>query len=154
MNSHGSTVSNSYSRGTVSGNRYVGGLVGMNSHGSTISDSYSMSTVSGTSDYVGGLVGENFEFSTVSNSYSTGKVTRKSGSGNTYFGGFCGSNNSTIKYCYSTGKVLDESNSTAFRDKGFVGADNNGDYTDNFFDSQVSNQSSSDGATVGQWILI
>jgi hypothetical protein len=52
-----STVNQCYSKGAVSGNWYIGGLVGDNSSGVVI-QSYSTGMVSGT-DYVGGLVGEN-----------------------------------------------------------------------------------------------
>jgi len=81
-----STVSNSYSMGSVTGRLgggHVGGLVGRNG-GDTVSDSYSSSSVTG--DYiVGGLVGWNG--ATVSNSYSTGNV-----SGDEYVGGLVGLN--------------------------------------------------------------
>jgi len=100
-----STVSNSYSTGSVSGSAYVGGLVGQNQSSSTVSNSYSTGSVSG-STYVGGLVGNSISNSTVSNSYSTGSVTRSSGT-NTGFGGFCGYNeSSTIEHCYSIGDVF------------------------------------------------
>jgi len=80
----GSTVSNSYATGDVSGNNYVGGLVGFNSVGSKVSNSYATGTVSGDSR-VGGLVGYNLHFSTVSNSYATGTV-----SGSDHVGGLVG----------------------------------------------------------------
>ncbi len=176
QNYRSSTVRNSYSTGEVSGVGYVGGLVGVN-YSSTISNSYSTCEVSGTGDYVGGLVGynkwgstvhnsystgavsggnavgglvgENLDNSTISDSYSKGNVTRKSGS-ETNFGGFCGYNeSSTIEYCYSTGKVLDESNNN-LTGKGFVGYDDGGDYTDNFFDSDVSEQNSTAGDATGK----
>ncbi|MBS3768278.1 MAG: T9SS type A sorting domain-containing protein, partial [Candidatus Cloacimonetes bacterium] len=122
----------------ITGNSYVGGLVGYN-FSSAVSNSYSTGSVSGSNN-VGGLVGYN-ESSTVSNSYSLGDVTRSSGS-DTNFGGFCGYNfgsSSTIEYCYSTGDV----NCGSATDKGFVGSENNTDtYTANFFDSESSNQSS------------
>jgi len=93
-----STISNSYSTGSVSGDHYVGGLVGLNSGSSTINNSYSTSSVSGNFD-VGGLVGLNSEY--VSNSSSTGSV-----SGNTNVGGLVGrNNNSTISNSYSSGFV-------------------------------------------------
>jgi len=77
------TVSDCYFTGNVTGEWYVGGLVGRNG-GDTVSDSYSSSSVTG--DYiVGGLVGWNG--ATVSNSYSTGNV-----SGDEYVGGLVGLN--------------------------------------------------------------
>ena len=51
------TVTNCYSTGSVSGDRYIGGLVGENYKG-TVTNCYSTGTVSGDL-YIGGLVGEN-----------------------------------------------------------------------------------------------
>jgi len=76
------TVSNSYFTGNVTGNRGVGGLVG----GSTgpVSNSYSTGSVDGD-DYVGGLVGHNG--GTVSNSFwdveTSGQATSAGGTGKT-----------------------------------------------------------------------
>jgi hypothetical protein len=75
-------VSNSHSSGSVTGNMYVGGLMGAN-WDVTMSNSYSTSSVTGN-EGVGGLVGANWD-GIVSNSYSTGKVT-----GNSYVGGLVG----------------------------------------------------------------
>ena len=75
-------VSGAYSTATVSGNNYVGGLVGVNSLG-TVSTSYSTGTVSGLAAFVGGLVANSS--GTVSNSYAVGEV-----SGNSYVGGLLG----------------------------------------------------------------
>ncbi len=90
---NGSTLSNSYSAGSVSGGNYVGGLVGFNDLG-TISNSYAAGSVSGVSN-LGGLIGGNYvapgNFGSVSNSYATGRVT---GSG-TNLGALVGNNLST-----------------------------------------------------------
>jgi len=97
-----STISNSYSTGSVSGNgHYFGGLVGYN-QSSTVSNSYSTGSVSGTGNSVGGLVGLNSENSIIGHSYSTGDV-----SGNNYVGGLVGlnSDNSIISHSYTTGSV-------------------------------------------------
>ena len=77
-------MTNSYSTGSVTGETYVGGLVGWNEAGS-VSDSYSTGSVTGNSS-VGGLVGYNFE-GTVIDSFSTGNVT-----GNYSVGGLVGDN--------------------------------------------------------------
>ncbi|MCK4664089.1 MAG: T9SS type A sorting domain-containing protein [Bacteroidales bacterium] len=89
-NDNSSTVSNSYSTGSVSGDSNVGGLVG-NNYSSTVNNSYSTGSISG-SDYVGGLVGYNYFASTVNNSYSTGSI---SGSGYCV-GGLVGYNYSIV----------------------------------------------------------
>ncbi|MEA1986728.1 MAG: GLUG motif-containing protein, partial [Candidatus Marinimicrobia bacterium] len=100
FNYNSSTISNSYSTGSVSGDDYVGGLIGYNYYSSTVSNSYSTGSVSGD-NYVGGLVGSNNNSSTVSNSYSTGSV-----SGATYVGSLVGKNySSTITNSYSTGSL-------------------------------------------------
>jgi hypothetical protein len=91
----GSSVSNCYSTGSVTGSTFVGGLVALNS--GTVSNSYSTVSVTGTND-VGGLVGQNF--GTVSNCYSTGNV-----SGDYYAGGLVAYNSATVSNCYSTGSV-------------------------------------------------
>ncbi len=84
--------------GSVSGDEYVGGLVGSN-YG-TIANCSSNGSVSGDNQ-VGGLVGYNYDYSTITNSYSTCIV-----SGDRYVGGLLGSNSRSIIYnCYSTGSV-------------------------------------------------
>ena len=140
------TTSDSYSTAAVSGTSYVGGLVG--SFAASISKCYSTGDVSGTL-YVGGLVGVIWDGSAVSNSYSKGDVTRTSGT-QTSFGGFCGGviimgGDVTIQNCYSIGSV----SCGSATDKGFVGGESepSGTYTNNFFDSEASNQSTATGAT-------
>ena len=133
-----STVSNSYATGEVTGERNVGGLVGRNNDGATVSNSYASVDVTGE-DFVGGLVGDNRD-GTVSNSYATGNVTRTSGT-DRRFGGFVGNNvRSTIEYSFSTGSVFFEGADDP-TDKGFVGGiEGDNTYTNNYFDSDASNQ--------------
>ena len=72
-----SSITDSFSKGTVFGAYRVGGLVGDNGNNSTITDSYATGAVVGLSGF-GGLVGENS--GTVSNSFSTGIInSRQSG---------------------------------------------------------------------------
>ncbi|WP_076571599.1 YDG domain-containing protein [Janthinobacterium sp. TND4EL3] len=78
----GGTVSGNFSTVNVTGNNFVGGLVG-NSTG-TISNNYASGAVTGA-DGVGGLLGSNV--GSVSNNYSTGQVT-----GSTNTGGLLGYN--------------------------------------------------------------
>ncbi|MGJ0455719.1 YDG domain-containing protein [Aliarcobacter cryaerophilus] len=90
-------ISNSYATGTVSGDRYVGGLVGSNA--GTISNSYSTGTISGNNN-VGGLIGNNY--GTISNSYASGTVSGTS----SYVGGLVGDNYAgAISNSYATGTV-------------------------------------------------
>ena len=98
----GGTFSNCYSMGNITGNDEVGGLVGHIAH-ETMDNSYSMSSVTGSSS-VGGLVGQNSGH--VSNSYSTGSVTGSNDVGGLvgfqYFG--------TMTNSYSIGSVTGSQN--------------------------------------------
>ena len=72
---YSSTVSNCYTEGSVAGSPMIGGLVGSNQYSASVSNSYSRCSVTGGLYEIGGLVGGLFYSSTVSNSYSTGTVT-------------------------------------------------------------------------------
>ena len=94
---HG-VVAASYAIGPVSGNSDVGGLVGRNS--GTITASHATGPVSGNSD-VGGLAGRNYRSGAVAASYATGLV-----SGNSDVGGLVGENRSgAVAASYATGPV-------------------------------------------------
>ncbi len=143
----GGTVANCSSEGaTVSGRRYVGGLVGRNTVSSggileilgvgTIEKSSSGGHVSGDQD-VGGLVGANSGI--VSNSASSADL-----SGTTGVGGLVGSNNhgpgpGEIVTCYSVGTV----DGTA-RVGGLAGH-SNGEIVACFWDVQTSGLGASEG---------
>ncbi|MGD8777654.1 MAG: T9SS type A sorting domain-containing protein [Ignavibacteria bacterium] len=157
-----SSISKCFSGADVSGTSdAIGGLIG-----STVeppSECYSTGNVSGVRN-TGGLIGNIYIYSSdteiLSNCYSLGDVTRSSGT-YTSFGAFIGYVNInkeeefgeeevgdlTIENCYSIGNV----NCGSETDKGFVGElysdGGTPTYTNNFFDSQVSNQSTATGAT-------
>jgi hypothetical protein len=82
---YSSTMSNSYSTGSVTGNSSVGGLVGLIVEGN-VSKSYSTGNVTGVTD-VGGLIGENEGEGTISNSFwdtqTSGQTTSDGGTGKT-----------------------------------------------------------------------
>ncbi|HEX8962832.1 MAG TPA: filamentous hemagglutinin N-terminal domain-containing protein, partial [Rhodocyclaceae bacterium] len=89
--------------GSVSGNFYVGGLVGYLRTGSIVSNSYNTGAVSGamagtanTGGLVGGADGD------IIDSYSTGNVSASAGN---QVGGLAGSANGAITHSYSTGNV-------------------------------------------------
>jgi len=147
------TVSNCYAAGTVTGEIFVGGLVGWNELG-TVSNCYATGTVTGGIYYVGGLVGYNH--GTVSNSYATGNVT-----GGDDVGGLMGLNyNGTVSNCYAAGSVTGYgyvgglagenyystvSNSYAtglvtgdYDVGGLAGHHSGGSYTSSFWDSDVN----------------
>jgi hypothetical protein len=147
---HGSTVSNCYATGDVlaegDASEAVGGLVGYTGTSSTFSNCYSTGDVSGGYAYVGGFAGESSV--TISNCYSTGDVTSLSGSSGNSFGAFCGysGSSSTFEYCYTTGKVFDDVDSDP-TDKGFSGNTSAATFTNNFWSSEISNQTTAWGAT-------
>jgi hypothetical protein len=100
------TVSGSYSTGSVTGDEYVGGLVGQNvvppstlPIRGTVDNCYSTGSVTGNR-WVGGLAGENLR-GTVNNSYSTVSVT-----GYERVGGLLGINCAgTVSNSYFAGSV-------------------------------------------------
>lgn len=93
---HDGSLSNCHSTGSVAGHTHVGGLVGES--GGTVSNSYSDASVSGSYE-VGGLIGQNH--ATVSRSYSTGRVI-----GDEYVGGLVGWNHEgTLSNSYSNARV-------------------------------------------------
>ena len=106
------TIISCYSTGTVSGNNYVGGLVGNNIGGGSITNCYSTSTVYGYY-YVGGLLGRN-QSGSVSQCYSTGWV-----SGDQYVGGLVGD---TLGYRPITSSFWDTETSGRYTSDGGIGA--------------------------------
>ena len=90
---------------TVTGNDYVGGVVGYNSSNGTVENCYNTVKVTGSSNYsyIGGVVGQNF--GTVENCYNTGSVTVTGSDGRV--GGVVGWNSGPVKNCYNTGTVSD-----------------------------------------------
>jgi len=92
-------VSHCYSTGTVSGDRYVGGLVGHNYEGQ-MSQCYSTGIVSGDW-YVGGLTGVNYE------AYLNQCFSNSAVNGDWDVGGLVGANTGTgeIVNCYASGAI-------------------------------------------------
>lgn len=82
-------------KGSVSGDRYVGGIAGYNT--GTVSDCENEAVIVGKS-YVGGIVGSNS--GTVTNCYNGSSVT-----GTEYTGGIAGDNTGVISSCINSGKV-------------------------------------------------
>ena len=104
IHSNNGSIINSYATGTVSGDWWVGGLVGSNS-GNIIS-SFAYADVIGRGNEVGGLVGNNN--GVVINSYATGAVI---GVGGEYIGGLVGSRFSgSIINSYAISRVMPLSN--------------------------------------------
>ena len=94
------TICNSNVTGDVSGASSVGGLSGTNESQGMVRNSYATGKVEGI-DYVGGLVGWNGDRAVISNSHSSGNVT-----GERAVGGLIGENyESTVRDSYFLGKV-------------------------------------------------
>ncbi len=134
----GAAISNSYATGPVSGDDRVGGFVG-SAYKGPIFNSYSTGSVSGNDSRVGGFVG-NVNWTPISNSFAMGDVTRTAG-GSGHFGGFVGygADGGKIEYSYSIGSIFYD-NASDPTDKGFTGRKGSVTFTDNFFDSDTSNQ--------------
>ena len=117
-----------YATGSVTGAYGAGGLVGVNWYGGTISQSYATGVVSGNA-YVGGLVGDNYN-GTINQSFATGAVT-----GAYSVGGLVGiNNNGTITQSYATGYVT----GGAYGAGGLVGVNGNGIISQSFATGAVS----------------
>ncbi|MCF8266792.1 MAG: T9SS type A sorting domain-containing protein [Ignavibacteriales bacterium] len=144
----GSYVTKSFSSCNVTGADLLGGFASdVNNNGSYISECYSTGNVTGESS-LGGFVGYTDIGSKVENCYSRGNVDLLSNGSVTYVGAFTGfCSNGQIKYSYCTGNVTKEG-AAITTSRGFVGTDEGSvTYTANYFDSELSNQSSGIGAT-------
>jgi len=85
----------------ITGNQYVGGLVGWMQSANSVSGCYSSGNVTGVGTNVGGLIGYLQNYASVSDSYSTVNVT---GAGNV--GGLIGGiDGILVSRCYATGRV-------------------------------------------------
>jgi hypothetical protein len=98
------TVTNCYVTGTVTGNYCVGGLIGITAYRSYVSIAHFNGNVTGN-DRVGGLAGWN-PGGTIINCYAQGTVT-----GSNWTGGLVGWSDGEVTSCYATGSVAG-SNST------------------------------------------
>src|SRR5699024_10423628 len=139
---NGIAISNSHSTGEVYGINSVGGLIGYHFHNDGIvQKSYSTSPVIATGDNVGGLIGETKDASKIIDTYARGNV-----SGEVNVGGLVGFNPaSTIERSYASGKVTG-SNELG----GLVGNDVFGKFSTNapnFYDKETTTMLDSDGAT-------
>jgi len=131
-------LNESYSTGSVMGNRYVGGLIGFVGD-STVNMCYSKADVLGNVE-VGGLTGKiSHEQGVVSNCYARGNVQ-----GGTYAGGLVGQVQSGRAYkSYSTGQVSGDENVGGFT--GMIRV--LGSVTHCFWDVETSGQLTSPGGT-------
>ena len=138
----GGTVQNLSVSGTVSGNNYVGGVVGLN--GGSVEDCDFTGSVSG--NYVGGVVGNNSFNATVTNCYNTGNVSGET-TGNV--GGVVGYNSFsvTVTNCYNTGKVSGSGSGSNVG--GVVGYNDSGTVENSYNTGKVSGPDSGTSNYVG-----
>ena len=140
-----SSSANVTSTNLTNGENYAGGLVGENDE--TISQSFATGTVNGSGNGTGGLVGANYTGpnstgagATITDSYAIGAVT-----GVNDVGGLVGlQGQDTLLTSYATGLVTGQAGVG-----GLVGghAASPNTITNSYWDTQTTNQSSSDGGT-------
>jgi hypothetical protein len=131
--SSGQMVNCSSSASVNVGDSAGGGLIGNNESGGMVARCCSTGQVSARSD-AGGLAGGNH--GTISNCYSTAQASATKG----WAGGLVAGNDGTIRNCYSSGKV-----SAPLSAGGLVGG--RGSTTRCFWDIQTSGQATSAGGT-------
>lgn len=139
-----SLTTESYSEATVSGNENVGGLVGQLCCSGEITKSNSNSTVSGN-NYTGGLVGSVSDGATVSKSYSLGTVT-----GNGITGGLTGSLSGTVSSSFSKCDVT-VFHSSGIYSGGLVGTFYSGTVENCYSAGSVTEDNALVGGLVGQY---
>ena len=133
-NDNSSVITNSYASGVVAGDRNVGGLVGRNNGGS-IANSYAAGVVRGVNNQIGGLVGRH-NGSSITNSYAINAV-----SGSSDVGGLVGQSGGSITNSYAIGAITGTANVG-----GLVGQ-NEGTITGSYWDIETSGiETSDDGA--------
>ena len=98
-------ITGCYFKGAVSGYSTIGGITGRSNNG-TVENCFNTGEVSGSNSYIGGVVGDNTK-STVRNCFNTGKI-----SGSIFVGGVVGnatsessSTKSSVINCYNIGEV-------------------------------------------------
>ncbi len=147
------TITQSYATGFVTGDHDIGGLIGFNdfntNESAIISECYATgnvtSTISGSNDRIGGFIGDSQI--PVINCYCKGNVTTDD-SPQGYIAAFIGQNRSNVTNSYSIGDVINSSTSDP-ADAGFVITESgySPTYSNNFWDSETSNQTTGTGAT-------
>ena len=107
----GGGVTSCNSTGTVTGNMYVGGVVGQ-ANGGKVENCYSAGMVTGN-QYAGGVAGYiGFQNARITNCYSTSKVIGNQNVSNQDIGGIVGciSIDASVTNCYSMGAITGEKN--------------------------------------------
>ncbi len=100
------TITNCYNTGSVIGNNYVGGIVGL-SNASDIRNCHNAGVVTG-SDYVGGIIGYIYNPSLLENCYNTGSVIGSNDVGGIV--GYAGSNTAITACGVETEQIFGNNN--------------------------------------------
>ena len=140
-NNVGGIITGQYERGTIdscyinggsiSGEKYVGGIAGGYSQ-MEIYKTYNSATVTGTGDYVGGIVGYGDE-GIVKYCYNRGDIT-----GANRVGGIAGiPTSAALQYCYNVGVVSSSIQNGEYIGS-VVGFDNGADYNNIYYRSTLS----------------
>ncbi|MFW2103529.1 GLUG motif-containing protein [Acinetobacter guillouiae] len=125
---NGGSINNVYATGSVSGNNSVGGLAGYN--GGSINNAYTTGSVSGN-NFVGGFVGYNG--GSINNAYTTASV-----SGKERVGGFVGTNQGNLRQIYATGQVTGTAQTG-----GLIGYHISGTVENAYWNTETTSQNSS-----------
>ena len=92
----GGSIINCYAVGKVSGDTFVGGLIGLAANDAPIQSNFAQCEVTGTGDNIGGLIGSGYNRAKISNCYAAGKA-----SGKASVGGLVGDLVGTGTNCYA-----------------------------------------------------
>ena len=127
---------------TTSGSINAGGLVGYGEALTILRSFANVATIGG--ENAGGLVGRLVSLggSTVTDSYAVGPVEALAGAG-AFAGGLVGFNQADLTRTYAAGSVV----SGSADEGGLVGSSGGGAYSDNYFDSSTTGQTSAGFAT-------
>lgn len=141
---NGGSIIECYTKGRITGNDRVGGIVGEIT--GSVTNSYCEADIIGSND-VGGLVGYNSAYGHITDCYAEGRVAGIDGVGGIAgCNGFSSSWNEypgTITRCYCTCKVSGNPETTG----GLLGLHILGEVTSSFWDIETSGQDTSAGGT-------
>ncbi len=128
--------------GSISGNDYVGCVVGYND-GGKISHCYNMAEIPKANKYVGGIVGYNV--GSIEYAYNVGLLLEL----DQYGGGITGYNaaTGTVQYVYSAADAWKGKNNGALVGK------NEGTFANAYWDNQMSSTVNGDGSTLGNTVV-
>ncbi len=128
--------------GSISGNDYVGCVVGYND-GGKISHCYNMAEIPKANKYVGGIVGYNV--GSIEYAYNVGLLLEL----DQYGGGITGYNaaTGTVQYVYSAADAWKG------KDNGALVGKNEGTFANAYWDNQMSSTVNGDGSTLGNTVV-